>query len=133
MLHQPTREGQPCLVLAPGKGEIIVRAGQIASLLDTAINVTDLGGVSGGGVSYGGLKTLSIALGPGNDLFFLSFEQFGSHLNPYVEPPVVHDPGPEEAQPRVLRRRDGGVQLLEGLRLQELAVAAGTFQASGAL
>jgi hypothetical protein len=39
-------------------------------------------------------------LGPANDLFFIAFDQFGSHMHPFVEPPVsiappVPDPTPQ--------------------------------------
>jgi hypothetical protein len=35
---------------------------------------------------------IPVTLGPANDLFFLSFDQFGSHVHPFVDPPVTVSP-----------------------------------------
>ena len=44
---------------------------------------------------------IPVTLGPGQDLFFLSFDQLGSHVHAYVDPPVsvTPPPLPTAAQP----------------------------------
>src|SRR5262249_22624112 len=60
-------------------------------------------------------------LGPANDLFFLAFDQFGSHLHPYVEPPVsIAPPVPDNsAQPDVgvmtFERYNNALSLITGV------------------
>src|SRR5256885_5165239 len=44
-----------------------------------------------------GLGTvIPVTLGPTSDLFFLSFDQLGSHVHAYVEPTVAVSPRSEE-------------------------------------
>src|SRR5215813_2810839 len=63
------------------------QAGQSYATLNATLGGSNY--VAGNGQLLSPLCTVvPVTLGPGNDLFFLSFEQFGSHLNPYVEPPV---------------------------------------------
>jgi hypothetical protein len=61
----------------------------------TTVNAT-LGGSSytaGNGQLLSSLGTVvPLTLGPSNDLFFLSFDQIGSHVHAYVDPPVSVPP-----------------------------------------
>jgi len=51
-----------------------------------------------------------VTLGPTNDLFFLSFDQLGSHVHAYVEPTVtVSPPAPDD----VTKQPDFGVATFE--------------------
>ena len=63
----------------------------------TTVNAT-LGGSSytaANGQLLSNLGTVvPLTLGPGNDLFFLSFDQLGSHVHAFVDPPVSVPPPP---------------------------------------
>ncbi|MBV9695509.1 MAG: LamG domain-containing protein, partial [Gammaproteobacteria bacterium] len=76
------------------------------------MNATVGGGnyTAANGQLLSGLGTVVPAtLGPANDLFFLAFDQFGSHVHPYVEPVVtIAPPTPDNSA-----RADFGVATFE--------------------
>ncbi|MBV8783728.1 MAG: LamG domain-containing protein [Gammaproteobacteria bacterium] len=78
----------------------------------TTMNATVGGGnyTAANGQLLSGLGTVVPGtLGPANDLFFLAFDQFGSHVHPYVEPVVtIAPPTPDNSA-----RADFGVATFE--------------------
>ena len=59
---------------------------------------------------------MPVTLGPANDLFFLSFDQFGSHLHPYIEPPVSLAPPVPDNTPQP----DFGVATFERIQQRDV-------------
>jgi Concanavalin A-like lectin/glucanases superfamily len=78
-----------------------------------------------------GLGTVSpVTLGPANDLFFLSFDQFGSHVHAYVEPTVVVSPPAPDDSPRpdfgvaTFERVNNSLSRITGVKTTDAVVAA---------
>ena len=66
----------------------LVQAGQSFTTVSTTIGGSSYTPANGQLLSnLGGV--VPATLGPGNDLFFLSFDQLGSHVHAFVEPPVT--------------------------------------------
>jgi cytochrome c553 len=66
----------------------LVQAGQSFTTVSTTLGGSNYTPANGQLLSnLGGV--VPATLGPGNDLFFLSFDQFGSHVHAFVEPPVT--------------------------------------------
>jgi hypothetical protein len=72
----------------------LVQAGQTFTTLSTTLGGSSYTPANGQLLSnLGGV--VPATLGPGNDLFFLSFDQLGSNVHAFVEPPVtISTPGP---------------------------------------
>ena len=75
----PAGQSYATLAAAVGGANYTAANGQLLSNLGTVIPVT---------------------LGPGQDLFFLSFDQLGSHVHAYVDPPVNATPPAPSTTPQ---------------------------------
>src|SRR5579862_6252543 len=74
-----------------GVNGVLAPAGQ--SYATMAVSVGGANYSAGNGQLLSNLGTVvPVTLGPANDLFFLSFDQFGSHVHAFTEPPVVVTP-----------------------------------------
>ena len=98
-----------------GVNGVLAPAGQ--SYATMAVSVGGANYSAGNGQLLSNLGTVvPVTLGPANDLFFLSFDQFGSHVHAFTEPPVVVTPpraqrhaaaGPGHHDLRARQQRDG--------------------------
>ncbi len=79
-----------------GVNGVLTPAGQAYATLSASVGGANYTAANGQLLS--GLGTVvPVTLGPTNDLFFLSFDQLGSHVHAYVEPTVtVSPPAPDE-------------------------------------
>jgi len=79
-----------------GVNGVLTPAGQAYATLSASVGGANYTAANGQLLS--GLGTvIPVTLGPTNDLFFLSFDQLGSHVHAYVEPTVtVLPPAPDE-------------------------------------
>jgi cytochrome c553 len=66
-------------------------AGQSFATLNTTVGGSSYTAANGQLLSPLG-TVIPVQLGPSNDLFFLSFDQLGSHSHPYVDPPFTPTP-----------------------------------------
>jgi len=74
-----------------GVNGLLDQAGQSYATLNATLGGANY--VAGNGQLLSPLGTVvPVTLGPANDLFFLAFDQFGSHLHPYIEPVVTSAP-----------------------------------------
>ena len=78
-----------------------------------------------------GLGTVvPVTLGPANDLFFLSFDQFGSHVHAYVEPTVVVTPPAPDNTPQpdlgimTFERVNNSLARITGVKTTDAVVSA---------
>jgi Concanavalin A-like lectin/glucanases superfamily len=78
-------------VLAPAGQSYATMAASVGGSNYTAANGQLLSGLG---------TVVPVTLGPANDLFFLSFDQFGSHVHAYVEPTVVVTPPAPDNTPQ---------------------------------
>src|SRR6202163_968477 len=92
-----------------GVNGVLTPAGQAYATLSASVGGGNYTAANGQLLS--GLGTVvPVTLGPTNDLFFLSFDQLGSHLHAYVEPTVtVSPPVPDD----VTKQPDFGVATFE--------------------
>jgi hypothetical protein len=74
-----------------GVNGALAPAGQSFARLAAAVGGSGYSAANGQLLSSLG-TVIPVTLGPANDLFFLSFDQLGSHVHAYVEPPVVVSP-----------------------------------------
>ncbi|HEY0767684.1 MAG TPA: LamG domain-containing protein [Steroidobacteraceae bacterium] len=82
-----------------GVNGVLAAAGQAYTTMSASVGGANYSAANGQLLS--GLGTvIPVTLGPDNDLFFLSFDQIGSHLHAYVEPPVVVSPPAPDNTPR---------------------------------
>src|SRR5258707_2014563 len=79
-----------------GVNGVLAPAGQAYATLSASVGGANYTAANGQLLS--GLGTvIPVTLGPTNDLFFLSFDQLGSHVHAYLEPTVtVSPPAPDE-------------------------------------
>ncbi|MBV8495769.1 MAG: LamG domain-containing protein, partial [Gammaproteobacteria bacterium] len=96
-----------------------------------AANVGGSGYTAANGQLLSNLGTVvPVTLGPGNDLFFLSFDQFGSHVHAFVDPVVpVSPPAPNNApQPdfgiATFGRANSSFARITGVPITDSVVAA---------
>jgi hypothetical protein len=78
-------------VLAPAGQAYATMAASVGGANYTAANGQLLSGLG---------TVIPVTLGPTNDLFFLSFDQLGSHVHAYVEPTVVVSPPAPDNTPK---------------------------------
>src|SRR5258708_6147928 len=92
MPRTPTSPANPRITgIRPGVNGVLAPAGQSYATLAATVGGSNYTAVNGQLLS--GLGTVIPAtLGPANDLFFLSFDQLGTHVHAYVEPTVVVSP-----------------------------------------
>ncbi|HET7757900.1 MAG TPA: LamG domain-containing protein [Steroidobacteraceae bacterium] len=82
-----------------GVNGVLAPAGQAFATMNVTVGGSNYTAANGQLLS--GLGTvIPVELGPANDLFFLSFDQFGSHTHPYVEPPVTVTPPTPDNTPQ---------------------------------
>jgi Concanavalin A-like lectin/glucanases superfamily len=74
-------------------------AGQSFATLNASVGGASYSAANGQVLSSLG-TVIPVTLGPSNDLFFLSFDQLGSHAHPFVEPPVVVSPPAPDNTPQ---------------------------------
>jgi len=82
-----------------GVNGVLAPAGQAYATLSASVGGANYTAANGQLLS--GLGTVvPVTLGPTNDLFFLSFDQLGSHVHAYVEPTVVVSPPAPDNTPQ---------------------------------
>jgi Concanavalin A-like lectin/glucanases superfamily len=82
-----------------GVNGVLAPAGQAYATMSASVGGANYTAANGQLLS--GLGTvIPVTLGPANDLFFLSFDQLGSHVHAYVEPTVVVSPPAPDNTPR---------------------------------
>src|SRR3984893_13840218 len=82
-----------------GVNGVLAPAGQAYATLSASVGGANYTAANGQLLS--GLGTvIPVTLGPANDLFFLSFDQLGSHVHAYVEPTVVVSPPAPDNTPK---------------------------------
>jgi hypothetical protein len=74
-----------------GVNGTLVPAGQAFATVATAVGGSSYTAANGQLLSNLG-TVMPVTLGPANDLFFLSFDQIGSHVHPFLDPPVTVAP-----------------------------------------
>jgi hypothetical protein len=74
-----------------GVNGVLAPAGQAFATMNVTVGGSNYSATNGQLLSSLG-TVIPVELGPANDLFFLSFDQFGSHTHTYVEPPVTVTP-----------------------------------------
>src|SRR5204862_58817 len=78
---------------------VLAPAGQAYATMSASVGGANYTAANGQLLS--GLGTvIPVTLGPTNDLFFLSFDQLGSHVHAYVEPTVAVSPPAPDPTPR---------------------------------
>ena len=93
-----------------GVNGVLAPSGQ--SYATMAVSVGGSNYTPANGQLLSGLGTVvPVTLGPGNDLFFLSFDQLGSHVHAFVEPTVVVVPPAPDNTPQP----DFGIMTFERL------------------
>ena len=93
-----------------GVNGVLAPAGQAYSTMSVSVGGTAYTAVNGQLLSTLG-TVVPATLGPANDLFFLSFDQLGTHVHAYVEPTVVVTPPAPDNTPQP----DYGVATFERL------------------
>src|ERR1700674_5285952 len=92
-----------------GANGVLAPAGQAYATLSASVGGANYTAANGQLLSCLG-TVLPVTLGPASDLFFLSFDQLGSHVHAYVEPTVVvSTPAPDD----VTKQPDFGVATFE--------------------
>jgi hypothetical protein len=86
----------------------LVQAGQAYATLNASVGGSNYTAANGQLLSSIG-TVVPVTLGPANDLFFLSFDQIGSHVHAYVEPTVTVSP----PMPTTTPQPDFGVATFE--------------------
>lgn len=82
-----------------GVNGVLAPAGQAYATMSASVGGANYTAANGQLLS--GLGTvIPVTLGPTNDLFFLSFDQLGSHVHAYVEPTVVVSPPAPDNTPK---------------------------------
>jgi hypothetical protein len=82
-----------------GVNGVLAPAGQAYATMSASVGGANYTAANGQLLS--GLGTvIPTTLGPTNDLFFLSFDQLGSHVHAYVEPTVVVSPPAPDPTPK---------------------------------
>jgi hypothetical protein len=82
-----------------GVNGVLAPAGQAYATMSASVGGANYTAANGQLLS--GLGTvIPVTLGPSNDLFFLSFDQLGSHVHAYVEPTVVVSPPAPDPTPK---------------------------------
>jgi hypothetical protein len=71
-----------------GVNGVLAPAGQAYATMSASVGGANYTAANGQLLSTLG-TVIPVTLGPANDLFFLSFDQLGSHVHAYVEPTVV--------------------------------------------
>lgn len=89
----------PVSGLRLGVNGVLAPAGQSYATMAASVGGANYTAANGQLLSSLG-TVVPVTLGPANDLFFLSFDQFGSHVHPYTEPPVVVTPPALSATPQ---------------------------------
>ena len=74
-----------------GVNGVLAPAGQAFTSVNATVGGSNYTAANGQLLSNLG-TVVPVTLGPANDLFFLSFDQIGSHVHAYVEPPVTVSP-----------------------------------------
>jgi Concanavalin A-like lectin/glucanases superfamily len=74
-----------------GVNGVLAPAGQSFATLNAAVGGSNYTAANGQLLSNLG-TVIPVELGAGQDLFFLSFDQLGSHVHAYVDPPVTASP-----------------------------------------
>ena len=82
-----------------GVNGVLAPAGQAYSTLSVSVGGSAYTAANGQLLSTLG-TVVPATLGPANDLFFLSFDQLGSHVHAYVEPTVVVPPPAPDNSPQ---------------------------------
>src|SRR5205814_5966788 len=82
-----------------GVNGVLAPAGQAYSTLSVSVGGSAYTAANGQLLSTLG-TVVPATLGPANDLFFLSFDQLGSHVHAYVEPTVVVPPPAPDHHPQ---------------------------------
>jgi hypothetical protein len=100
----------PISGLRLGVNGVLVPAGQSYATMSASVGGANYTAANGQLLSNLG-TIIPVTLGPDNDLFFLSFDQLGSHAHAYVEPTVVVAPPAPDNTPQP----DFGVATFERL------------------
>jgi concanavalin A-like lectin/glucanase superfamily protein len=74
-----------------GVNGALAPAGQSFATLNASVGGSNYTPVNGQLLSSLG-TVIPVTLGPANDLFFLSFDQLGTHVHAYIDPPVIVTP-----------------------------------------
>ncbi len=82
-----------------GVNGVLAPAGQAYSTMNLSVGGTAYTAANGQLLSTLG-TVVPATLGPANDLFFLSFDQLGTHVHAYVEPTVVVSPPAPDNTPQ---------------------------------
>jgi Concanavalin A-like lectin/glucanases superfamily len=112
-----------------GVNGTLVPAGQSYATLAATLGGSGYSAANGQLLSPLG-TVVAVTLGPANDLFFLSFDQFGSHVHAYVEPTVVVTPPAPDNSPRpdfgvaTFERVNNSLSRITGVRTNDPVVAA---------
>jgi len=82
-----------------GVNGVLAPAGQAYATLSASVGGANYSAANGQLLSSLG-TVVPVTLGPANDLFFLAFDQLGSHVHAYVEPTVVVSPPAPDNTPQ---------------------------------
>ena len=82
-----------------GVNGVLAPAGQAYATMSASVGGANYTAANGQLLSSLG-TVVPVTLGPTNDLFFLSFDQLGSHVHAYVEPTVVVSPPAPDNTPK---------------------------------
>jgi hypothetical protein len=82
-----------------GVNGVLAPAGQSYATMAASVGGANYSAANGQLLSSLG-TVIPVTLGPANDLFFLAFDQLGSHVHAYVEPTVVVAPPAPDNTPR---------------------------------
>jgi hypothetical protein len=82
-----------------GVNGVLAPAGQSYATMAATVGGSNYSAANGQLLSSLG-TVMPVTLGPANDLFFLSFDQIGSHVHAYVEPTVVVSPPAPDNTPK---------------------------------
>ena len=91
--------GLPLSGIRLGVNGALVPAGQAFTTVSTTLGGASFTAANGQLLSSLG-TVVPVTLGPTQDLFFLSFDQIGTHLHAYVDPPVPVSPPPPSSTPQ---------------------------------
>ncbi len=112
-----------------GVNGVLAPAGQSYATMAASIGGANYTAANGQLLSNLG-TVVPVTLGPANDLFFLSFDQFGSHVHAFTEPPVVVTPPAlsTTAQPDLgimtFERVNNGLARITGVKTTDAVVSA---------
>ncbi|MBS0364308.1 MAG: LamG domain-containing protein [Proteobacteria bacterium] len=112
-----------------GVNGVLAPAGQAYTSVSASVGGSAYTAANGQLLSPMG-TVVPVTLGPDNDLFFLSFDQIGSHVHAWVEPPVVTTAPAPSATPQpdfgiaTFERIDNSLSRITGVPVTDAVVSA---------